>query len=123
MVFLDPMRGVVGLVDELLTICNEHALSIRWHLTGIQVDVSKNSEHEIVDVSVRKSIFRAVLARLAALCNTTEPGSVSPHSGVGEIVVEGTPAVRYGLRFANTPDELRLDISLLSCKTAYQSGR
>ena len=62
------------------------------------------------DVPLRKSALRAILARVAALCNERTPNSVSPYGGQGELSVGANPAVVFRVRFANTLAEQRLEL-------------
>lgn len=56
-------------------------------------------------IPLPKSVFRALLARLAALCNERKPNSVSPYGGTGEVVIEGAPPKVIRVWFTNTPAE------------------
>jgi hypothetical protein len=47
--------------------------------------------HELSEVPIRNSAFRAILARLAVLCNERKPGCCSPYGGQGEFAI-GTKA-------------------------------
>src|SRR5208282_5382429 len=60
---------------------------------------------------LRKSVFRAILARVAVLCNERSPNSVSPYGGQGEVSVGADPAMTFRVEFANTPDEQRLELT------------
>src|SRR5262249_56235813 len=66
---------------------------------------------EWTEVSVPKSVFRAILARVAALCNEHAPNSVSPYGGEGEISVGTNPPTLFRVAFTNTPGEQRLEVS------------
>jgi hypothetical protein len=65
---------------------------------------------ESTDVPLPKSVFRAILARLAALCNERTPNSVSPYRGEGECSVGTNPPVVFRVAFVNTPGEQRLEV-------------
>ncbi|MBY0459974.1 MAG: hypothetical protein K2V38_21870 [Gemmataceae bacterium] len=61
-------------------------------------------------------MFRAALARVAALCNEQHPGSVTPYRGEGEVVVppphspnRSPPSTCY-VSFINTPSEQHLEM-------------
>jgi hypothetical protein len=66
---------------------------------------------ELSDVSLRKSVFRAILARVATLCNEFAPDSVSPYGGTGQFVLPSHPGVVVRVDFANTPDAQELRIA------------
>ncbi|HEX7379169.1 MAG TPA: hypothetical protein VF278_18755 [Pirellulales bacterium] len=55
-----------------------------------------------------RSAFRALLARIAALCNEFAPSSVSPYGGEGRFAV-GASSLRVA--FVNRPGEQRLSLS------------
>ena len=84
--FSQPADGVVGLVDNLLSLCRDSILEVHWVSDRIRLTVTHVTDgdlREVVDVDERKSVLRAVIARFAGLCNEAEPGSVSPYQGVG----------------------------------------
>jgi hypothetical protein len=94
--FEPDARGVVGVVDELLALGNL-SLQLDWkdgvcHVGSVQVPLPK-------------SVFRAVLARLAVLCNEYKAESVSPYGGTGEIAVGTDPPEVFRVSFTNTPAE------------------
>ncbi len=101
----NPGRGVVGLVDDLLRLCQEKGLQLDWQADCFRIRVLANGLDEIIDKPLRKSVFRAILAHLAALCNERSPNSVSPYGGQGELSVGANPAAVFRVSFANTPDE------------------
>src|SRR5579859_6836435 len=90
-----PSRGVVGPVDDLLRLCPEPGLRLDWQ--------------EVIDVPLRKSVVRAVLARIAVLCNERNPNSVSPYGGQGELTAGENPPAAFRASFTNTPAELKLE--------------
>jgi hypothetical protein len=100
-----PARGVVDLVDDLLRVCQEQGLQIDWQVDHCRVRSTASGPEEVIARPLRKSAFRAVLARVAALCNERRPNSVSPYGGEGELAVGANPATALRVSFANTPDE------------------
>lgn len=103
-------RGVVGIVDELLALCREQPLRLEWHNGGCRVRRPGSAAQEAVDVSLPKSVFRAVLARIAALCNEQTPDSVSPYAGAAGLSAGTTPPTVFHAAFTNTPAEQRLEL-------------
>jgi hypothetical protein len=103
-----PGRELVGMVDDLLTVCSEHDLELDWRADCCRVRSRTEDWREVTDLPVRKSSFRGLLARLAALCNERQPGSCSPYGGEGEIAVGGAV---FQLAFTNTPAEQRLQLT------------
>jgi len=106
-----PTRNVVGLVDEVLALCQEHGLQLDWQEGGCRIRSSGGEPEGTIDVPLRKSVFRAILARVAVLCNERSPNSVSPYGGQGEVSVGADPAMTFRVEFANTPDEQRLELT------------
>jgi hypothetical protein len=102
--------GVVGVVDHLLGLCGEEGLRLDWHLDGCRVRLLGGASHDSFEVPLRKSFFRAILARMAALCNQRVPGSVSPYGGAGELTVGTEQPTLFRVVFTNTPDEQRLEV-------------
>ena len=79
-----PARGVAGLVDELLLVCWKHDLELDWRPECLRVRSRGGDWEESSGTRVRPSVFRAILARMAVLCNEfkhshSEPEPVSPY--------------------------------------------
>jgi hypothetical protein len=109
-ILLHPTRGVVGLVDDLLAMCQEHDLQLECQAGRWRLRSSTGPWHEWIDVSLRKSVLRVTLARVAVLCNERSPNSVSPYGGQGEITVGGDPPTVFRLMFVNTTAEQKLEL-------------
>ena len=114
--FTPTPRGVVGLVDDLLVLCRTHQLRINFQDNHCYIRPLGTDAQDSLDVPLPKSVFRAVLARIAALCNEHHPGSVTPYRGEGEITVPTPksencvpPSTCY-VAFTNTPSEQRLEV-------------
>jgi hypothetical protein len=114
--FTPTPRGVVGLVDDLLGLCRVHQLRINFQDGHCYVRPLGTDAQDALDVPLPKSVFRAVLARIAALCNEHHPHSVTPYRGEGEIVVPAprsekciSPSTCY-VSFTNTPTDQRLEL-------------
>jgi hypothetical protein len=73
-------------------------------------------------------VFRAALARVAALCNEQHPGSVTPYRGESEVVVPPPPSPNCSppstchVSFLNTPSEQHLEMRF-SRSTAGHGNR
>ena len=95
---------MVGLVDDLLQLCSTQGLEVDWHANLCRVRSVAVEPEESIRLPIPHSVFRAALARLAALCNEQKPGSVSPYGGDGELTVVGDdhPTV-CRVAFTNTP--------------------
>ena len=106
-----PSRGVVGLVDDVLTVCWQHGLQLDWQAGHCRVRSNGCDWEDLPGLTVRRSVLRAVLARVAALCNEHSPGSVSPYGGEGELSVGAGPSALFTAAFTNTPEDQRLELS------------
>lgn len=106
-----PEHGVVGLVDELLEQCAKHRLQIEWNACHCRVRQVGSEWEELLESPLRKSAFRAVIARIASLCNDRKSGSVSPYGGKGEIWISGERPTVLAVGFTNTPSEQHLELS------------
>lgn len=109
-VFAQP-HDVLGLVVELVSLCCEQGLRIDWQNGVCQVRPCAPSPGVPVEVAIPESVFRAVLARVAALCNERSPGSVSPYGGQGELAADDDRATTCHVAFSNRPGELWVTMS------------
>ncbi len=109
--FEPPETGFVGIVDNLLQLCLGGEISIAWTGNCCRVRVRHGTVEETQDIELRKSVFRAILARIAALCNQHQPGSVSPYGGNGEIHLT---TVTFSANLVNTTAEQSMHLKQLS---------
>jgi hypothetical protein len=107
---LDPSGGIVGLVDTVLTVCGAHGLQLNWQAERCCVRSAAGDWKELLGIPMRASVFRAVLARVAVLCNEHTPDSVSPYGGQGELRGGANPPAEFSVQFVNSPDERRIEI-------------
>jgi hypothetical protein len=107
--FEHPADGVVGLVNDLLKACGERGLYLDWHAERCRVR-SLDAADALLDIPLRQSVFRSILARIAALCNERHPASVSPYGGQGECLGSDHPPSVFAARFVNTPSEQTLEL-------------
>jgi hypothetical protein len=98
--FEPPETGFVGIADNLLHLCLNASVEVTWGENACRVSLRRGAVEEVVGVPLRKSVFRAVLARIAVLCNERRADSVSPYGGRGEIALDSGPVV--SVRFENT---------------------
>ncbi|MGL6097925.1 MAG: hypothetical protein ACRC7O_19255 [Fimbriiglobus sp.] len=114
--FRPTPRGVVGFVEDLLDLSLVHQL--RFGFTEGHCSVRRlGADHaDTLTVPLPKSVFRAALARVAALCNEQHPGSVTPYGGEGEVALpppfspNGSPPSTCYVSFTNTPTEQQLEM-------------
>ncbi len=110
-VFVPTQRGVVGLVNDLLKICQDRGLQLDWQDGRCRVRSTGVPPEETIELPLAKSVFRALLARLATLCDERNPGSVSPYGGAGELTFGADPVITCAVAFTNTPDEQRVELT------------
>jgi hypothetical protein len=108
-----PTGGVLGLVDELLAVACEHGLQLDWKADHCRVQFQEGGLSNSIELPLRKSVVRAVLARIAVLCNQRKPNSASPYGGQGELFVGADPTTTIRVVFVNTPDEQSLELTPL----------
>jgi hypothetical protein len=115
-VFDHPTGGITGLVDDLLVVCLENGLQLDWDADRCRVRSFGGEWEELIDVPLRKSVFRAILARVATLCNERTPHSVSPYGGKGELSVGANQAAVFKVAFVNTPATQKLELQAPSVR-------
>lgn len=120
--FERPSGGVVGLVDDLLRLCPEHGLQLDWQADRCRVRSRADDWEEILNKPLRKSVFRAMLARVAALCNKRSPNSVSPYGGKSELMVGADPPAIFKVTFANTTEEQKLELMRVPASLGEEKG-
>jgi hypothetical protein len=118
-----PPRGVIGLVDDLLRLCPEQGLRLDWHASGCRIRAFQDGSEEVFEKPLSKSVFRAILARIAALCNERAPNSVTLFGGQGELQVGANPPVVFRVAFVNTTDEQRLALMPAQSPAINCAGR
>jgi hypothetical protein len=124
-ILTNPDDGVVGVVDNLVAACHEQMIEIDWQGDHCRVK-SGNGHWEEFHAPIKKSAFRAVLARIASLCNESAPNSVTPYGGHGRLPIGAHPACNVRIVFTNTTAEqmLRLKIDCAdSCTLNGQGSR
>ena len=77
---------------------------------------------ELIDIPLRKSVFRAVLARVAVLCNELRPDSVTPYGGQGELRGGANLQAEFSVKFVNTAEEQSLEM-IVKAVPANGTGR
>ena len=122
MAFHPTPRGVVGLVDDLLDLCGLFQLRIKFRDGHCSIRRLGADVQESLEIPVPKSVFRAALARIAAICNEQRPESVTPYGGEGNIAVlppvsqcsEKIPPSTCYVSFTNTPSDQQLEMRFAS---------
>jgi hypothetical protein len=111
--FDPPASGFVGIVDNLLQLCRGGDMELAWRSNACHVRIRQGTLEESLDLPLRKAVLRAMLARVAALCNQRQPGSVSPYGGQGEIHLGPGPLAVFSAHFVNTAAEQSLQLTHL----------
>ncbi len=112
--FDPPASGFVGIVDNLLHLCRGGDLELAWRSNACHARIRQGTIEETLDLPLRKGVMRAILARVAALCNQHVPGSVSPYGGRGEIHLGPGPQAVFSAHFVNTAGEQSLRLADLN---------
>jgi hypothetical protein len=106
----NPTRGIVGLVDDLLAASGKSALRIEMRAGTCRVRSAVNGSVEAIDLPLRNCVFRAIVARVAALCNEQVPGSVSPDGGEARLSVKTNPPIALHVRLVKSSAEQALEL-------------
>jgi hypothetical protein len=105
---LKPTRAFVGVVDDVLNLCHANNLQIDWCMETCRVQRLGVESADTLNVPLRKSVFRAILARVATLCDEQAPGSFAPFGGQGELKMGAGTILR--LSWMNTLGEQKLTV-------------
>ena len=106
-------NGVVGVVDELLKVSRDFALKLHWASGRCRVvAVEDGGSDHACEVALPRSVFRAILARVATVCGEQMATTVSPYGGEGELIIgDDKPPQVLRVVFVNTTDDQRLELS------------
>lgn len=107
---VSPTRGVIGIADDLVVSASELGLGIEWREGHCRLRWGEPDSKVTARMYLPKSVFRAVLARIAALCNERYPNSVSSYGGSGTFSTGARAEIVYQVTFSNTPADQRLEL-------------
>jgi hypothetical protein len=110
-ILTQPTGGVVGLVDELLQVTLENGLQLDWRPDQFRFRARGGDWEELADFGLRKSVFRAILARVAALCNEQASIPLSPYEGRGDLTVSPSNTAVVHVNYVNDASNQRLEIA------------
>jgi hypothetical protein len=99
------------LVDDLVAACSENNIQLLWRDGRCRISSCGDEWEETIDLPVRRSVFRAILARVATLCNIQQPASVSPYGGTADLAGSESAAGLLSATFVNTPAEQMLSLA------------
>jgi len=104
-------RGVLDLIDDILRHCAEDRIRFSGgHGTVTETPLPCGNPRSIA-FPFRNSIFRLIMARMAALCHELSSQDVSPYGGKGSFTDPRWPHVCFQVDFMNTPAEQRLELT------------
>lgn len=101
-VLADGPRHIVDLVDDILEVFRAQAMRLEWEDGKCRVQSLPLGSSPPMDVEIPLSVFRAILVRLATLCNQHSPESVSPYGGDGEFLWDSQ---QFRIEFSNNNPE------------------
>lgn len=105
-----PNRSIIQIVDQLLSISLDHLLQIDWRDNILRVR-QREGDWKQLELPIRKSIFRAILARLATLANESTPTSVSLYGGRSNVSVQGHPDLLIHFSCSNLTGDQWLELA------------
>ena len=108
-IVLHPAAGITGIVNEMLRLCSDDRLSIEWEREKCHVRSLDGGWATVVELTLEKSVFRAVLARVAVLCDESS-NSTSPYGGEGEVKASGSNAARIRVKFENSTEKQQIQL-------------
>lgn len=129
-ILANPGDGIVSLVDRILTSCADDRVEVEFRedfvrglVLGCGAEFRLLAEFELLGESIPKSVLRAIIARVAALCNEQTPNAVSPYCGEGELTISAKPGALLKAVFANTADQQHLTLTTLRTAIEVPSGQ
>ena len=109
-ILANPDRGVLGLVEEILDAARHQDIQLDWEGGRLRLMVIEGEEERRIEALLAKSVVRAILARVAALCNESRPGSVSPYGGEGVVAIDADPPSMIRAKFVNVAGNQHLEL-------------
>jgi small subunit ribosomal protein S1 len=111
--FENSEGGIITLVETILEHATAKGIRLDWRDEACQIRASNGNGPIELSVPFRKAVFRAILARIFALCNERDPGKISPYGGEADLE-NGAHSRRFHAVFMNTPSEQYLEIRSLT---------
>ena len=100
--------GIVGVVDRLLIVSSECKLTFDWDNGDCRI---RSANMDEVNIPMRVSLFRAMIARVAAIVSEQTTDSISPYQGDGTITLDDPPEAAITVTYRNNPGDLLLMIA------------
>lgn len=109
---------VVKFSDEFMQLCAIHELHLRLEPSQCVVESCGGKESiDMIENSMRRSQFRAVLARIAAICSEGSNSIMTPYGGDWEVSYGGDQNRRIRVSIQNTPDAQFVELEALNMPT------
>ena len=109
---------VVKFSDELMQLCAEHELRLRLEPSQCVVESSGGKESiDVIENPMRRSQFRAVLARIGAICSECSNRIMTPYGGDWEVSYSGDQSRRIRVSLHNTPNAQFVELEALNMLT------
>jgi hypothetical protein len=97
--------GVAQVADDLLLASRHHVVEMEWSDNRPKLRIDAADWSDLSDIGLKKSIFRAIVARIAILCNEqSNSAAMSPYGGNGELMVCGDLPTTVRVTLSNTPN-------------------
>ena len=109
-----PTSGIIGIVDTLLKVRPDQEVHLHWQPDCCEVQCRAAGYEAGFETPLRQSVFRAIVARVSAICSQDSPGSMSPYGGESKLCVSTDQAAWVRVKFENTPDSQWLSLTPLS---------
>jgi hypothetical protein len=114
-------RGIIGLVNDVLLLCAEHGVEFECDGERCTLHSRQDASEESCPLTFNRSILRAGLAYISALCKKQSP--TSPYGGQGTIVIANEPQKSLEIVFVNTSSEQSLRITPKAVLPGKQNGK
>ena len=115
---------VVKFTHELMQLCTKHELRLRLEPSQCVVESIGGKESiDVIENPMRRSQFRAVLARIVAICSECSNRIMTPYGGDWEISYGGDQNRRIRVSVQNTPNAQFVELEALNVLTriGYQT--
>ena len=104
-------NGFFDLVDDILAYVVENRARIVWVRELVTEFPLDGGTSRSLGFAYRNSVARAVIARLAALCEVAIGNPFHPYRGEGSFTDPRWPHVRFFVEFSNSSAELCLELT------------
>jgi hypothetical protein len=106
--FQKPQLGCVAIVDGILKIACKFPLKFEWAEDRCQLQIL-NSDQQ-TKMPIRKSTFRAIIARVATIASEKSFLAFNPSVGDENFSIGADVDIGLAARFENSPDRQMLEL-------------